>query len=105
MIKLKNGPRYEFKGNAAPFLAADHRGKLHVVGGRYRANPPGQTLGEIETIEYETTKPHLGQDDETIYFHHLGEETGERPVMRIDSDGLIKIVGGAYTIEADGIHN
>lgn len=105
LIKLKNGPRYEFKGAAAPFLAADHRGKLHVVGGRYRANPPGQTLGEIETIEYETTKPHLGQDDETIYFHHLGEETGERPVMRIDSEGLIKIIGGAYTIEADGIHN
>ena len=105
LIQTTDGRRWKFSGNDAPFLAADHKQKLHVVGGRYRANPAGEECGEIERIEYETSKPHLGQDKPAIYFHELGEETGERPSLIIDGDGLIRIKGGEYWIEADGIHN
>lgn len=105
LIQTTDGRRWKFSGNDAPFLAADHKQKLHVVGGRYRANPAGEECGEIERIEYETSKPHLGQKAPAIYFHELGEETGERPTLVIDGDGLIRIEGGEYWIEADGIHN
>lgn len=105
LIRTTDGRKWAFAGSKAPFLTADHKGKLHVVGGQYRANPAGEALGEIERIEYETSKPHLGQTQPTIYFHDMGEETGERPTLKIDSEGLIKITGGAYRIEADGIHN
>lgn len=105
LIRTTDGRKWAFAGAKAPFLAADHKGKLHVVGGQYRANPTGETCGKIERIEYETSKPHLGQTQPTIYFHDMGEETGERPTLKIDSEGLIKIAGGAYRIEADGIHN
>jgi hypothetical protein len=76
-----------------------------VVGGQYRANPAGEECGEIEQIEYQTSKPHLGHDNETIYYHQLGEETGERPVLEITPEGELQIIGGNYRIEADGIHN
>ena len=105
LIQTTDGRRWKFSGNDAPFLAADHKQKLHVVGGRYRANPAGEECGEIERIEYETSKPHLGQDKPAIYFHELGEETGGRPSLVIDGDGLIRIEGGEYWIESDGIHN
>ena len=105
VIRTVDGSTWKFEGTKAPFLAADSRGKLHVVGGQYRANPAGKVCGKIDRIEYEASKPHLGQKTPTIYFHTMGEETGEKPVMAIDREGLIKIRGGAYRVESDGIHN
>lgn len=105
LIKTTDGRKWKFSGSGAPDLAADSRGRLHVVGGSYRANPAGEHVGEIEQIEYETKKPHLGQPQQTIYYHRLGEEGGERPRLVIDREGLIKIHGGDYRIEADGIHD
>jgi len=105
LIETADGRKWKFRGAGAPILAADHRHKLHVVGGSYRMNPTGAECGEIVRVEYETDKPHLGQTTPAIYFHALGEETGERPTLRIDGDGLMHIDGGAYSIEADGIHN
>jgi hypothetical protein len=105
LIKTTDGRKWAFSGAGAPDLAADSRGRLHVVGGQYRANPAGEHVGEIEQIEYETRKPHLGQPKKTIYYHRLGEEGGKRPRLVIDREGLIKIHGGDYRIEADGIHD
>lgn len=105
LIRTADGRTWRFPGERAPFLAADSRGKLHVVGGQYRANPAGEECGEIEQIEYQTSKPHLGHNHETIYYHQLGEETGERPVLEITPEGELQIIGGNYRIEADGIHN
>jgi len=105
LIKTTDGRKWAFSGAGAPDLAADSRGRLHVVGGSYRANPAGEHVGEIEQIEYETRKPHLGQPKQTIYYHRLGEEGGQRPRLVIDREGLIKIHGGDYRIEADGIHD
>lgn len=105
LIKTADGRKWAFNGAKAPDLAADHRGRLHVVGGSYRANPAGTDHGEIVQIEYETKKPHLGQPKQTIYYHKLGEEGGRRPKLKIDREGLIRIIGGDYRIEADGIHD
>jgi len=105
LIRTRDGKTWKFPGDRAPFLAADSRGKLHVVGGAYRANPAGESCGEIEQIEYQTSKPHLGHENETIYYHQLGEETGVMPELEITPEGHLKIVGGDYRIEADGIHN
>ena len=105
LIRTRDGRSWKFPGDRAPFLAADSRGKLHVVGGAYRANPAGESCGEIEQIEYQTSKPHLGHENETIYYHQLGEETGVMPELEITPEGHLKIVGGDYRIEADGIHN
>lgn len=105
LIRTADGRTWRFPGERAPFLAADSRGKLHVVGGQYRANPAGEICGEIEQIEYQTSKPHLGHEQETIYYHQLGEETGERPILEITPEGELQILGGDYRIESDGIHN
>jgi hypothetical protein len=105
LIQTTDGRKWKFSGPHAPVLAADRKQKLHVVGGRYRANPAGESCGEIDRIEYEASKPHLGHAKRSIYYHQLGEDTGERPTLRIDQDGLIRIEGGAYWIESDGIHN
>jgi len=104
-IKTVDGRTWRFPGDRAPFLAADSRGKLHIVGGQYRANPAGEDCGEIDLIEYQTRKPHLGHDNETIYYHHMGEETGERPTLEITPEGELVIHGGAYRIEPEGLIN
>lgn len=104
-IKTVDGRTWRFPGDRAPFLAADSRGRMHVVGGQYRANPAGEDCGEIDLIEYQTSKPHLGHDNETIYYHHLGEETGERPTLEITPEGELVIHGGAYRIEPEGLVN
>jgi len=104
-IKTVDGRTWRFPGDRAPFLAADSRGRLHIVGGQYRANPAGEDCGEIDLVEYQTSKPHLGHDNETIYYHHMGEETGERPTLEITPAGELVIHGGAYRIEPEGLVN
>lgn len=104
-LKTVDGRTWRFPGDRAPFLAADSRGRMHVVGGQYRANPAGEDCGEIDLIEYQTRKPHLGHDNETIYYHHMGEETGERPTLEITPEGELVIHGGAYRIEPEGLIN
>lgn len=104
-IKLASGEHYDFEGPKAPYLARDLKGKLHVVGGQYKCNPPGRSAGEIEQIEYIARKPHLGRKKPTIFFHKLGEETGVQPRLQIDKQGLVTIKGGDYYIDENGIHN
>ena len=106
-IRLKSGQWYEFDGSKAPYLAADSRHKLHIVGGKYRANPSSTDMGEIDKVVYEAAKPHLGKAHAKSgpYVHSFGEEGGSRPHLRIDGEGLMHITGGSYTIEAEGIRD
>lgn len=104
-IQLKSGRYYDFTDRkTAPYLANDSRNKLHVVGGKYRINP-GSDQGEIERIIYEAQKPHLGHPEMAPYYHDFGEDDGRMPRLKIDAEGLMHIVGGNYSLEADGIHN
>lgn len=61
-------------------------------------------LGELMAVEYREQKdpdgPHAG-----VYRHELGEEGGERPRLVADGYGRLRVLGGDYTIEEDGIHD
>lgn len=81
-----------------------NRTRLWVAGNAKFPLPAGEH-GEITQVTYQQKKLHLGDKEKTLYFHNLGEETGERPIFQIDKDGRMLFKGGAYTIEADGIHN
>lgn len=88
------------------YLAADDSGQLVIVGENLPVVPgPARDLGEIIELDYATRKPHLGYDQTTEFFHELGEEGGERPHLVTDSEGHLKIAGGDYYIERDGIHD
>jgi hypothetical protein len=114
-LKLGDGTVLKFKkGPSAPFAARDNRGKMHIVGGNYRINTGrrrrnpdgGVDFGEIAVIEYEADKPHLtGDDKEVLWFHHYGEEGGERPHLVVDGEGLGHIEGGDYTIAPEGVRD
>lgn len=104
------------KGEA--FMGADAKGNLYVLGEvQVEANT---SFGEIEEIDYLARKDHLkanpfnwrhrrkarrnpGQLIE--YYHEFGEEGGALPKLKSDSDGMLHITGGSYTIEPEGITN
>jgi hypothetical protein len=89
------------------WLCSDTRGKLHI--GSPSTNPlfagPARSFGEVTKIEYEESKPHLGYKNPVIWFHKMGEETGEKPTLHSDGKGGLKFRGGAYKIESRGIVN
>lgn len=85
------------------WLCADARGKLHVATSVPYDGPTG-SFGQVTQVEYETAKPHLGYQKKTVFFHKLGEETGKKPTLSADSEGL-RFKGGAYKITRQGIVN
>jgi hypothetical protein len=103
--KLKyTGGSIAFPGGAkSPYLAADTSGKLHVAGGAYRINSVARNMGTLHQIEYETSKPHLGAPGRTLFYHRFGEDGGTKPRLHVDSEGLLRIRGGSYSIGRDGI--
>lgn len=93
------------KAGANVVLCCDrNRTRLWVAGNAKFPLPAGEH-GEITQVTYQQKKLHLGDKEKTLYFHNLGEETGVRPTFQIDKDGRMLFKGGAYKIEADGIHN
>jgi hypothetical protein len=91
--------------NRAPNLCADARGNLHVVDGTYRMpEHAGETLGSINKIAYIDHKDHIENGQEFEFIHEFSEESGgELPKLKIDKDGLFKIVGGVYRLGSPGI--
>lgn len=88
------------------WLCADARGKLHLcTTGDRLIDGPAQSFGEIREIEYEAIKPHLGHARPTIFFHKMAEEGGNRPELRADGAGGLKITGGTYYITPEGIRD
>ena len=61
-------------------------------------------LGVLDEVTYETVKDHL--DGELVaYTHEFGEEGGVPPLLCADGGGNLFIVGGDYTIAAEGIRD
>lgn len=86
------------------WLCADAKGKLHLTTTADRLiDSPARNFGEVIQIEYEAIKPHLGHKRPTIFFHKMGEEGGKRPVLIADGKGGLKLRGGSYRIEREGI--
>lgn len=110
-IFVKGRTPLDFK-NANATLARDPKSnQMFVLGKGYklalpRKNPTGmEDLGPITRIEYEAEKVHLGDKGNVIYFHRMGEEGGKKPHCLVNSEGLIIISGGDYSIGAEGIRN
>lgn len=90
---------------------ADGRDELFLVSApgqplAYFGNylPPGNH-GHITEVTYRAQKVHLGDSKPRLYYHKLGEETGQPPVLHINKDGNLIFKGGAYWIEDRGIVN
>lgn len=100
LIKFDN-PELE-----TPHLAADTNQNLHIVGGGYKIEPRGETIGHINRICYEARKNHIGDGKTFDYVHTFSEETHEeQPTLRIDSNFGLHIDGGHYEITPLGIKN
>lgn len=61
--------------------------------------------GFIYEVTYRAQKAHLGDTKPQLYYHKLGEETGQPPVLHINKQGELIFKGGEYWLEATGIHN
>jgi hypothetical protein len=104
----------QFKG--ALLCSNEQRNQLFIEGGDQsldlsvfgiRSPHELESLGQITEIGYRTTKDHLGKEGgKALYFHKTGDEKGFPPdlLYRV-RDQQLEIVGGSYTIEAEGIRN
>jgi hypothetical protein len=98
-----------FKRNEA-ILAANARGDLFIVGDcRVESNAD---LGPLMQIGYLAKKDHLNpgrghrkrrNGGLTEYIHNFGEEGGRPPKLKTDNEGFFHLIGGSYTIQAEGI--
>ena len=61
-----------------------------------------KVLGEMTYLDYFTDKK---DDGLSVYRHTLGEESGIRPVITVDSKGRLWVVGGDYYSTEAGIIN
>lgn len=102
LIKAQRGTIKPASGTT--WLCADAKGKLHLAttAARLYDGPP-MDFGEVTQIEYEARKPHLGHNNQTIFFHKMGEEGGKKPTLIGDGNGGLKLRGGSYRIEREGI--
>lgn len=100
------------------YLLADGRDNLYVgfaSDADVNSIEPNTNFGHLEQVNYVAQKDHLNprnrrhsrkkrRNGEPIeWFHHFGEEGGQLPKLQSDADGMLHIVGGSYTIEAEGI--
>jgi hypothetical protein len=105
-IFLEGKTPLKFGGRPDSPKLAEHpltKRQLYLLGRNYQLSA-GQG-GVITRIEYVAKKEHLGDQVRTIYFHRMGEETGEKPRLVVNDEGLALIKGGNYRIDAAGIHN
>jgi hypothetical protein len=94
----KDDPRLE---EAAEFREAFHWGNpARRVVARRASKPPevAVKLGKLHSVTYETTK----RGERARLFEHAFE--GHRPDLAMDIDNRrLHLVGGSYTVTADGI--
>jgi hypothetical protein len=91
------------------FLASNKEGTRYFIvsKGDLRLFTPNKVFGPLTRLEYTAKKPHLnkGSMRDQGYWHQLGEEDGNRPILKTDGEGCLVISGGNYRTEPDGIAN
>ncbi|OQB32223.1 MAG: hypothetical protein BWY07_01982 [Candidatus Hydrogenedentes bacterium ADurb.Bin170] len=100
-IKLTDGKTFAPTGGQA-WLCQSAKGRLYI-GTEAKAplySGSAGNLGTIKQVEYLCSKPHLGEPEESIYYHNF---EGRRPQLRADNRGDLHFHGGSYTIEREGI--
>lgn len=91
---------------AETWLCADRAGHMHLATSLPRLTDlPRGDLGRVVEIDYLEAKPHLGNPRLTHFFHRMGEEGGQKPVLYSDGRGGLKFRGGDYRITREGIRN
>lgn len=109
--------RIQFSDRDGVMLAANPAGsQLYCLGGNQDVRPLLEDLGADTSkdyvelgpcieVEYFTRKA-FDQFKPVRYYHHLGEETGDVPVLCFDQLNLqLFFVGGAYYVRPEGIRN
>lgn len=91
--------------NQNPFAAQPLSDIARFTGGRHGTpndypNVMVKPIGICTALVYATEKT---GDGFSYYIHRLGEETGVRPCVCIDSKGRLWFAGGAYTSPTPGI--
>lgn len=84
-------------------LVYDRNQNLYV-GNMSNEFEPNQNFGHLEVVHYGAVKQHISPEY-IEYYHHFGEEGGNMPTLRTDSEGNLIISGGDYGVESDGIIN
>jgi hypothetical protein len=109
-LKLQNGERIDFDPEVASLNMSE--GKELFISGAQFEEPDGLRspeerlmIDEVAVVGYVTAKDHIGDGETFEFYHQMGEENGERPVLLIDGDGFPLLQGGSYEIEARGIVN
>lgn len=105
LIKLEGGGEFQAQGQA--YLCRDTQGKLHICCERGSTvyDGPAGLQGRVKQVEYQTRKPQLGHPRQTIFFHRLGEEGGQKPKLYSDGKGGLIFKGGSYYITPEGIRD
>lgn len=100
LIRTAAGDIKPVSGGA--YLCQDAKGRLHIGAASERPlwNGAAQSFGEVRRVEYECSKPHLGEPGKVIWFHDF--ET-PLPTLQADGKGGLRFTGGGYTIQREGI--
>lgn len=88
--------------NGGAWLCQDAKGRLFIGGSSERPlwNGAAQSFGQVKRVEYECSKPHLGEPGKVIWFHDF---EAPLPELHADGKGGLRFVGGGYTIQREGI--
>jgi len=110
-------PDYPPVDRQTPMLSASpDRRQLYIEGGVQEVDlglvglsgdwkRDSMLLGVLTHVTYRTEKG-FDKFQLTDYYHKLGEETGDEPVLAYDSlNNLLSVVGGRYEVKPEGIVN
>lgn len=63
-------------------------------------------LGVLDQVTYLADKPHLGDTEDTAYYHALAEEGGTKPTLLYDPLSCkLSLAGGTYFLSPEGIRD
>jgi len=101
------------EGRGVVLAASPSGGQLYLMGGDQEVDPEDfgieetgkdkVLLGAVDEITYLTAKA-LDDFELHDYFHELGEESGERPLLVYDRlNRMLELVDGHYSTRAEGL--
>jgi|SRR5579863_1410046 len=99
IVKLACSP----DGRQLYFIGGDQKLQLDKLGFKNGEIKPHMFIGVLYEATYRTRKG-FDKFKLTDYFHALGEESGNQPMLNYDSvNCLMSVVGGSYHVKAEGI--
>lgn len=101
VVKLASAP----DGKQLYFIGGNQSLELNKLDFNNDEIKPAMFIGVLCEVTYRTRKG-FDKFKLTDYYHHLGEETGNEPILTYDeTNNLMHVVGGAYKVKDVGIVN